>query len=268
MTRLLSVALSGLFLLSVPAIASADDAITPTEKHSLFNGKDLTGLVPWLKATGHDDPENVFQVVDGAIHMKGGEHRGYLATKQAYRDYHVSVEYKWGEQTDGGKYVRNSGLLLHGTGAYGGAGGVWMPSIEVQLAQGCEGDLIVIRGKDAEGEVVKVDLTSNTRTAEDGRTRYDPDGTPTRYNGRQFWWSKHQAGFKELLDTRGRDDVASPLGEWTRVECICSGDKITVKVNGEVVNACYNVFPAGGRILLQDEGHEVYFPNFTIGPAE
>ena len=27
--------------------------------------------------------------------------------------------------------------------------------------------------------------------------------------------------FKELLDTRGNKDVASPKGEWTKVEAIC-----------------------------------------------
>src|SRR6185312_9402547 len=77
---------------------------------------------------------------------------GYLATQKAYRDYRLSLEFKWGKRTDGGKFVRNSGVLLHATGPDGGAGGTWMSSIECQLAQGCVGDLIVIRGKDARGE--------------------------------------------------------------------------------------------------------------------
>lgn len=268
MFRSIKVATLGLLTLSIATTCVADEPVAPSKSEPLFNGKDLTGLVSWLKASGHEDPENVFTVEEGVIHMKGDEHRGYLATEKSFRDYHVSVEYKWGKQTDGGKYVRNSGLLLHGTGAHGGASGVWMPSIEVQLAQGCEGDLIVIRGKDKNDETIKVDLTSNTRKADDGRTRYDPNGTPTRYSGRQFWWSKHQVGFKELLDTRGSDDVASPVGEWTRVDCICAGDRITVKINGETVNECYYVHPAGGHILLQDEGHEVYFRNFMIGPVD
>ncbi len=68
-----------------------------------------------------------------------------------YRDYHLIVEYKWGKRTDGGKFVRNSGILLHATGPDGGAGGTWMSSIECQLAQGCVGDLIPIRGKDEAG---------------------------------------------------------------------------------------------------------------------
>ncbi len=137
-------------LAAVPALAVsflpvyAGEPVAPTKTTALFNGKDLAGSYTWLRATGRDDPQKVFSVKDGAIHMKGGEHRGVIVTKKAYKDYRVSVEYKWGEQTDGGKWVRNSGLLVHGTGADGGAGrNAWMPCLEIQLAQGCEGDLIV-----------------------------------------------------------------------------------------------------------------------------
>ena len=38
-----------------------------------------------------------------------------------------------------------------------------------------------------------------------------------------------------LIDTRGKNDVASPLGEWTRVECVCQGGTITIKINGETM---------------------------------
>jgi hypothetical protein len=32
------------------------------------------------------------------------------------------------------------------------------------------------------------------------------------------------------------------------------------------VNSCYDVFPAGGKILLQSEGFEIYFRNVTLRP--
>src|SRR5262250_2165492 len=103
---------------------------------SLFNGKDFTGLTTWLKDTKREDPRKVFTVHDGMIHASG-DGMGYVATEKAYRDYRVVVEYKWGTRTDGGKYVRNSGVLLH-AGPDGLAGkGAWAPSLEVQLAQGC-----------------------------------------------------------------------------------------------------------------------------------
>ena len=84
------------------------------------------------------------------------------------------------------------------------------------------------------------------------------------YSGKQFWWSKHEAGFEEKIDTRGRDDVESPLGEWTRVECICRGTRITVLVNGTKVNECFDVFPAAGKILLESEGFEILIRKFEL----
>ncbi len=233
----------------------------------LFNGKDLSGWHTWLKESARKDPKKVFTVHDGSIQVSG-EGSGYLATERAYKNYHLVVEYKWGKRTDGSKYVRNAGVLLHAVGPDGGARGVWMTSIECQLAQGCEGDLIVIRGKDENGKTVPATITSETVIASDGRTRWKKGGKKTVYSGRQLWWSKHQPGFKELLDTRGKDDVASPLGQWTRVECICSGDRITIKINGVTVNECFDTRPSAGKILLQNEGNEIYYRRLELHPLK
>jgi hypothetical protein len=233
----------------------------------LFNGKDLSGWHTWLKGSGREDPKNVFTVHNRMIHVSG-EGRGYLATQRTYRDYHLVLEYKWGRRTDGSGYVRNAGVLLHAVGPDGGAGGVWMTSIECQLAQGCEGDLIVIRGKDADGQVIPATVTSETVIASDGKTRWKKGGKKTVYAGRQFWWSKHEPGFEEKLDTRGKDDVASPLGEWTRVECICRGDRITIKINGVTVNECFDTRPSAGKILLQNEGSEIYYRLLELHPLK
>jgi hypothetical protein len=205
--------------------------------------------------------------MDGMIHMTG-EGFGYLATEKEYRDYRVVVEYKWGKKTDGGKYVRNSGILLHATGPDGGAGATWMSSIECQLAQGCVGDLIVIRGKDARGDTIPVSITSDVAIGPDKRPRWTEGGTKTVFTGRQLWWNKHDPDFKELLDTRGKDDVESPLGEFTKVECICEGRTITVVVNGHTVNKAYDAMPAAGRILLQCEGFELYVRKVEIHPLK
>ena len=88
----------------------------------------------------------------------------------------------------------------------------------------------------------------------------------TLYSGNQFWWSRHQPFFEERLDNHGKDDVASPVGEWTKVECICAGDRVTIKINGVAVNECFAAYPAAGKILLQNEGSEVYFRNVELRP--
>ena len=175
---------------------------------ALFNGKNLDGLRPWLRESKGEDPLKVFSVVDGQIRCSG-EGMGYLGTEKEWKDYRLVVEYRWGTKTDGSKHVRNSGILIHATGPDGAAGkGAWMSSIEVQLAQGCVGDLIPIRG-----EGIPVAFSGETALGTDKRPRWSKGGGFVVYTGKQFWWSKHEAGFKELLDTRGKDDVESPVGE-------------------------------------------------------
>lgn len=259
-------------LLAVVWTVSAQDAkdkpTTPKEVIKLFNGKDFSGLYTWTKKNKKEDPQKVFSVENGMIRASG-EDNGYVATDKAYENYHLIVEYKWGKRPEKEKYVRNSGALLHAVGPDGAVGGVWMSCIECQLAQGCNGDFIAIRGKDENGTVVPVKFSAETELAPDNkRHRWKKGGEaktwpPTKG---QLWWSKHDWDFKELIDTRGKDDVESPLGEWTKVECICAGPRITVKINDQTVNECYDVFPAAGKILLQSEGFEIYFRKFELHP--
>ncbi len=259
--------LSGLLLIGIASLAAgADEPAAPEKATPLFNGADLKGLSTWLKDTQREDPRKVFRVTDGHLHITG-DGFGYVGTTGAYRDYRLVVEFKWGKRTDGGKYVRNSGILLHATGADGNAG-AWMASIECQLAQGCVGDLIPIRGRDADKKPLAVQFTSDVLPGKDKRPRWHKDGKPQVFTGKQLWWSKHDPDFKELLDTRGKDDVESKLGEWTKVECVCRGKRIEVFVNGTKVNECYDAAPAAGRILLQSEGFELHVRTFELHPLK
>jgi hypothetical protein len=259
-----------LAVLSVPLQGEdrKDEPISPKDSViRLFNGKDMTGLRTWLKDTKREDPRKVYTVHDGLLHISG-DGFGYIGTNKSYRDYHLIAEYKWGKRTDGGKLVRNSGLLLHAVGPDGGARGVWMSSIEAQLAQGCVGDFIMIRGNDEKGETIPVRVTSDVVIGPDKKPRWKKGGQPTVFTNRQLWWSLHDPDFKELLDTRGKNDVESPMGEWTRVECVCADKRIQVIVNGTVVNECYDVFPSAGQILLEAEGFEIYFRKLELHPLK
>ncbi|MEX0585949.1 MAG: family 16 glycoside hydrolase [Pirellulales bacterium] len=136
------------------------------------------------------------------------------------------------------------------------------------MAQGCEGDLIVIRGRDRSGVQIPATISSETVMGPDGRTRWKRGGTKTVYSGKQFWWNDHDPDFKELLDTRGRWDVSTAMGLWNRVECICHKDRITIIINSATVNECFAANPSAGRILLQSEGAEILFRNIELHPAK
>ncbi|MBG86395.1 MAG: hypothetical protein CMO80_05775 [Verrucomicrobiales bacterium] len=57
---------------------------------------------------------------DGELHV-GGRGLGYLRTNQRYRDYHLVLEYIWGERTWSSRAdrARDCGLLLHACGKDG-----------------------------------------------------------------------------------------------------------------------------------------------------
>ena len=105
-------------------------------------------------------PEKVFTVVeqDGENLIRiSGEVNGSLATKEAYGNYHLRLQYKWGEKV----YSRpNSGLLYHNFGNFGNFGeahGTWMPNIEFQLMHQNLGDTYLMANTAAKIEAVEKD---------------------------------------------------------------------------------------------------------------
>jgi hypothetical protein len=131
-------------------------AISPcSEVIRLFNGQSLDGLVTWLKDSQHEDPRNVFRVTDGMLHVTG-DGLGAVITRNRYRDYHLVLEYKWGDRTwhERTKAARDTGLLIHSNGNMGGYDGTWMPSIEVQIIEGGVGDFVFVPGHDKTGKSV------------------------------------------------------------------------------------------------------------------
>src|SRR5262245_3270789 len=92
-----------LLCLAVPVTSRAGDP----QWVSLFNGQDLTGWEPRLgKPTDgakadNRDPAKVFSVVteDGEPAIRiSGDGLGGLATLKIYGNYHLELEFKWGEK--------------------------------------------------------------------------------------------------------------------------------------------------------------------------
>src|SRR5271154_2226248 len=111
-------------------------------KIKLFNGKNLDGFYTYLDKQGKNkDPDGVFRVENGAVHVSGGEF-GYFITEKEYENYYLHVIFKWGQQTHPpreGK-ARDSGVLFH----VNGEDKVWPHSIEFQMIEGGTGDIILV----------------------------------------------------------------------------------------------------------------------------
>jgi hypothetical protein len=235
----------------------------------LFNGKDLTNFYTYLGAPKkgekplgkNNDPQKVFTVQDGMIRVSGQTFGG-LITEKEYENYHLIVEFKWGEKTwpPREKAARDSGVLLHCVGDDGAAGGVWMESIECQMIEGGTGDFILIGAKG------KPKLTVNAEQR--GKEWYfNPKGTAREFTGGRIDWFARDPDWKDLLGFRGKHDVEKPVGEWNRLECICAGDSITNLLNGLVVNQGTKSSHRLGKILFQSEGAEVFFRRIELQPV-
>lgn len=246
-----------------------DKAIRPTEVIALFNGRDLSGFYTWLNDTKYEDPRKVFTVTDGMLHISG-DGFGYICTREAYRDYHLVAEFRWGERTwrQRKDRARDSGILVHCVGPDGNAGGTWMASIEYQIIEGGVGDFILVGGKYEDGSPVPVSLTCEVAKDRDGEWVWHPGGQRQTFTRGRINWYGRDVDWKDVLGFRGRDDVESPLGEWTRCEIVCDGGHIRSYVNGKLVNEGFDAFPSAGKILFQTEGAELFFRKIELHPLK
>jgi len=192
----------------------------------LFNGKDLEGWTKFLQKQGvNKDPQQVFKIENGELHVSGQEF-GYIATKKSYKNFHLSLEFKWGEK----KYPprerdkRDAGVCYNVEILQDK---IWPKSVECQIQEGDVGDLWLI----------------------DSVTAF-VDGIKTE--------PKDYASVMKIRDGERAH------GEWNKVEIISKNGKFNFLVNGILVNEGEYVSLNSGRILLQSEGAEVFYRDIKI----
>lgn len=150
---------------------------------NLFNGENLEGWDTFL-GRPFDKPDQgvfglnnnsseVFSVVeiDGAPALRiSGAVFGGISTEKEYKNYHLQLQFKWGEERYEPRLdaPRDSGLLYHGVGNHGDGDGVWLRSQEFQVQEGDCGDYWGVA--DAQMDVTATKLN-------DSLYQYDPNGT-------------------------------------------------------------------------------------------
>jgi hypothetical protein len=265
--------LASVVILSGLSLAYAEDAepIVPQKATiRLFNGKNLDGLYTWLSDAKYDDPRKIFTIEDGMLHISGNGF-GYICTKQRYKDYHLVVEYRWGDQTWLSRKGRakDSGVIVHCADPDGSFGNTYMAGIEAQIIEGGTGDFLVLPGKRADGSVIPAALTAETTKDRDGETVWKKGGQRMTFNnfGRINWYGR-DPDWSDVLGFRGKQDIESPGKQWTRLDIICDGGHIVYRVNGIQANEGFDSVPSSGKILIQTEGAEVYVRRFELQPLD
>ncbi|MEE2623226.1 MAG: DUF1080 domain-containing protein [Roseibacillus sp.] len=212
-------------------------------------------------------------VIKNGILQVTGKGFGYFRTREAYRDYHLVLEYKWGEKTWSKRAdrARDCGLLLHSHGPDGSFGGAWISSIQAQMLEGSMGDINVLQGKTKEGKLIPTRLTCEVEKAAKGH-RWKKGGTPLTFppTGKSvasIRWKDRDPAWKDVKGFRGARDVDRPVGEWNRMEVICDGTSYRILLNGIVVNEGRDASPASGFIGIQNEWAECFIRRLELWPV-
>jgi hypothetical protein len=256
-------ALSAAGLVCALAFASVALAADQTSGWKpLFNGKDLKG---WSLSYASKTPENappvssLFKVEDGAIHVYPTQAAGseqpnaYLETHGDYKDYVLSLEYRWGEKKFAPRLdlVRDAGLIYH---VHRTRPADWPAGSEAQIQEGDTGDSWAVSSQ--------VSSFVNPKTG-----RYalpENGGVPvTVGNDGKF--------------ERTRHNQVNEYPGWNTLEVIVRGDRATHVVNGVTNMRVHDIrgWDAAsnswvkvdhGKIVLQAESAEIFYRNIRMRP--
>jgi hypothetical protein len=238
--------------------------------HTSISSKDLSEEYPrgdGMKGTPiglNKDPLNVFTMMkennEDVLYITGQMYGG-LSTKEEFGDYHLSVQFKWGEKVYEPRLTKpkDSGILYHCIPKHGGFWNVWMNSIEFQVCEKEIGDLFALS---------KRRLLVNSALGDDKVWKYDPKATAIEFGG----------GIPVGDKSRGRCKAGTheekPVGEWSTLELYCLGDMGIHVLNGKVVNVVMEnskaekenneTFLRKGKIQFQSEGAECWYKDIKI----
>lgn len=199
-----------------------------------------------------NDVKNVFSVIEQAgepVLKITGEVYGGLTTINNYKNYHLTTQFKWGEQKWAPRLTakRDSGILFHCQGEHGKFWNVWKACQEFQIQETDIGDFIPLAGPAA--KVRSEFIEGSTKF-----TKYDP-------KGKLQLTQRYTSASKEL---------DAPFGEWNTLDLYALGDLAVFMVNNEVVMVIEESIDsaskklASGQIQIQSEGAELYYRGMKI----
>jgi hypothetical protein len=189
-----------------------------------FNGRDLDDWTYKL-----DKPElglaDVWSVRDGLLVCKG-EPLGYLATKDAYADVRVVVEWRWAPGAKPG----NSGVLMR----INGEPRALPRCLEAQLQNGNAGDLLGLHGMGITGDPARLNKIAKHAVAGD------------------------------ITIVKKLAALENAPGEWNRYEIELRGPSLKAWVNGTLANEATGCELGAGPVGFQSEGGEIHFRKIEV----
>jgi hypothetical protein len=268
--------LSAMTILAFQLVALGGETASRSGWTSLFNGTNLNGWYIVLRNSRSDDTNHLVQVENGMIHMYKGapadstQPAGYIVTDKEYSNYHLRLEYKWGEKRFQPrlKTRRDAGILYHVVGK----DGMWPRSVECQIQENDVGDIFTVNTRlTASVDAATTNLVNVVTTNEAGVIR-------TNMVVRPVFEEPEKGGirFVQGVGDGIRRVIRSPMNEhegWNTVEVVVHGNEAVYIVNGKVNNRASKIQEKvngewvplrKGKIALQLEFAEVFYRNVEI----
>lgn len=244
------------------ALASSAARAESSNWRPLFDGRTLNGWRFFQDGGGTVDTDGAVKIERGALHFLGGRNpgeatpSGHISTVESFANYHLRLEYKWGETRFVPRALqrRNSGLLYHMAAA---TDRLFPPCIEFQIEEGDVGDAIMVDTLALQGLLL-------------GGTPLWPNyfpglpqtyESPIRAGGLSRLWLRHSGVYERLEG-------------WNTLDLYAFEDQAAHLVNGRIVNSLFRIVQPGadgtappltrGRIALEFEQAEVFFRNVMI----
>ncbi|HEX3654186.1 MAG TPA: protein kinase [Pirellulales bacterium] len=254
--------------------AEFPDGNTAPPAHKPPQGKALHGKQPTGKQPGNPQSvppaaDHVFRAARGELHVTG-RLKGVLITKQEYRNYRLTIEYKWGTKiwNEDEDPFRDSGVILHCQGTEPVVRDLWPVGLRCVIAEGHTGDLIPLNtmGSRFTLEVEGERRIVETRVGKRSNTFYTPGQPLMNIAGAAVRGLGCNMTAGAGPGQRPRQKYELPLGQWNKLECICQGDSVTVLFNQAKVNHVTQLNHTKGRIALQSMNAELVIRSMLLEP--
>lgn len=172
------------------------------------------------------DPAKVYEFTDGLIRMYG-DNIGYLATHKNYKNFELSLEFKWNidEKFQRDSAKKNSGVMYNIPS--NSPDHIWPKGIQFQIKENTTGDFIFL------------------------------DNITAKVNGKLV-----EAGASVVSPKFEANE--NPYGQWNTIVIRSLNGKCTQYLNGKLVNECVEVTSREGKISLNYEGSPIDFRNIQL----
>ena len=177
-----------------------------------------------------EDPEakqeDTWWIEDGIL-VCSGTPRGYLYTDDSFRDFTMTLKWRWPDEESAGK----GGILIDAVSEHK----IWPKSLEAQINANDAGDFWALDGYKVIGAISRTEKLTHEE-------------------------------YGELIHINKIAPAENLPGKWNTYKIIAKGTTVILIINDQLVNRATRVNASGGKICITSEGTPIEFKDIKIVP--